>query len=117
MLEPAAIQGGLWRWTPVPIRSLSARALATGFYAVVLFALPTFLLAWASVGGGRMNGYSYTCFKGVWGMIVSALVYALVFPAAICKHDFPDLEFEELSALAGASDAPPLVANPESVKW
>jgi hypothetical protein len=115
MLEPAALSRGWWKWTPVPIRSLLLRALATGLFAVAFLGAPTFLIAWAAIGTGRMNGYSYTCFKGAWGMLVSGCVYAFVFPAAICKHNFPELEFEELAGLAG--DAPPLVANPESVAW
>ena len=120
MLEPAAIAGGLWRWTPVPIENLCARSLATGVYMTVLIGAPSFLFAWAGIGNGYMNGYSYVVFKGVWGMFVSALVYALVFPAAISKRNFPDLEFEELIALANKlpdddedapSDATPLTTR------
>jgi len=67
-----------------------------GVYVTAIVGFPTFLLMWASIKNGSMNGYSYTVFKGVWAMFVSGLVYTLVFPAAICKSNFPELEFEEL---------------------
>ena len=118
MLEPSAIEGGWWRWTPVPIQNLYLRSLLLGVYTLLLVGLPTFLISWAAVGAGSMNGYSYTCFKGVWGMLVSALVYTFVFPAAISKRNFPELEYESLNSMSQADgEAPPLVANPENVQW
>jgi len=116
VLDPAAIEGGWWALTPVPIKGLQPRALATGLWAAALFGVPTFLIAWAAVGAGAMDGYAYTCFKGCWAPVVSAAVYALVFPAAISKSCFPELEFQALmETMALNADAPPLVANPALV--
>ena len=116
VLDPAALERGWLRLTPAPMRSLPARALATGLFAAVIAAAPTFLIMWAAVGRGGMNGFAYTWFKGFWAAGVSAGVYALVFPAAIAKHNFPELEFQALMALsANSADAPPLIANPALV--
>jgi hypothetical protein len=114
VLEPSAISGGWWRYTPVGIRDLRLRSVATGIYITVLVGVPTFLIAWAAVGSGSMNGYAYVWFKGVWATLVSGVVYCFVFPAAISKNNFPELEFEALMALASGvnGDAPPLIANP-----
>lgn len=100
MLEPTAIAGGWWRWTPTPIENLCFRSLVMGVYVTGIIGIPSFLFAWAGIGNGYMNGYSYVVFKGIWGTFVSAVVYTLAFPAAINKNSFPDLEFEELLALA-----------------
>ena len=91
---------GWWRWTPTPIENLCVRSLAMGVYTTALVGVPSFLFAWAGVGNGYMSGYNYVVFKGIWGMLVSAFVYALAFPAAINKNSFPDLEFAELLSLA-----------------
>jgi hypothetical protein len=116
VLDDAAIAGGWWRWTPVPIVTLGTRSLAMGFYFCALAGVPTFLVLWAAVGSGRMNGYAYTYFKGFWGAAVAAAVYTLVYPAAIAKRNFPELEFEELmAATQAAAGAPPLIANPALV--
>ena len=114
VLEHSAITGGWWAYTPVPIIGLGLRSLATGIYMTVLVGLPTFLIAWAAVGNhGSMNGYAYVWFKAVWATIISGVVYSMVFPAAISKRNFPELEFEALMALsAGVNDVgPPLIAN------
>jgi hypothetical protein len=115
VLDPAATAAGPWPYTPVSYRGLCARSCAMGFFFLTLAGLPTMLLLWAIFGnGGAWSGYSYTCFKGAWATVVSLFVYALVFPAAIDKRNFPELEFEELMELQGAAwkeDAPPQVAS------
>jgi len=115
VLDTAAIRGGWWRFTPVPIDGLGTRAFMTGLFAAAVLGLPTFLISWAVVGRGAANGLAYTWFKGFWAAAVSACVYALVFPAAIAKHNFPELEFQALMALSANGDAPPLIANPALV--
>lgn len=119
VLNPAATEGGWWVYTPVNIRNLCCRSLATGLYITALIGLPSFLIAWACVGGGAMEGYTYTVFKGIWAMAISVVVYALVFPAAINKRNFPELEFEELMSLAAAQakedGGPPMIANPAHI--
>jgi hypothetical protein len=67
-----------------------------------------------AVQGGKMPGLAYTIFKGVWATFVSGAVYALLYPAAIDKRNFPELEYEELMQLQAAAwkdDPPPMVAN------
>ena len=96
VLAPQAFLQGYWLYTPVVLRDLFARSLAMGLYNVALAGAPTFLLAWASIGDGLFNGYSYTVFKGVWCMLVSVPLYSVIFPAAIDRRCFPELEFEEL---------------------
>ena len=95
-LVHTAFAEGFWRYTPTPIRDLCARSFAMGLFFAALVGAPSFLLAWAAIGGGLMNGYSYTVFKGVWAMLMSAPLYALVFPAAIDRRNFPEIEFEDL---------------------
>ena len=87
---------GWWLYTPVPIRDLCLRSFAMGIFFTLVVGVPTFLIVWAAIGNGLFNGYSYTVFKGVWCMLISAPLYALIFPAAIDKRCFPELEFEEL---------------------
>lgn len=119
VLSPHAIQGGWWRFTPVPIRNLCLRSFAAGLELTLVAGIPTMFLVWAGVGNGTMPGLSYTIFKGVWATATSALVYAWVFPAAIDKRNFPELEFEELMNMAAAeadrAEGPPLVANPAAI--
>jgi hypothetical protein len=115
VLDPEATAAGLWRYTPVRFRGLCARSCAMGFFFLALCGLPTVLLLWAAVGSspGAWSGYAYTVFKGCWASAMSALVYALLFPAAIDKRNFPELEFEELMELQAAAwkdEAPPQVA-------
>lgn len=115
MLVHSAITEGWWKWTPVPIENVSLRALATGLYVTALVGLPTFLLAWIGIacGNNSMNGFAYVWFKGIWATCVSGLVYSFVFPAAISKRNFPELEFEALMVLsAGVNSAAPLIAKP-----
>ena len=119
-LAPELIQGGWWRYTPVPIKNLCLRSCATGAYVTLLIGIPSFLIVWASIGSGNMPGLPYTIFKSIWCTAVSGVVYAIVFPAAINKANFPELEFEELMGLAatgehkdGGDMSPiPLVAQP-----
>lgn len=117
-LEPAAIDAGVWRYTPIRFRGLGTRSCATGFYFAALAGLPTVVLLWAILGPREFAGYSYTVFKGVWASAVSAGVYVFVFPSAIDKRNFPELEFErlmELQAAAAEKEAPPLVGQPALV--
>lgn len=101
-----------WRYTPVCIRSLLLRSLALGVYTTALVGLPSFLLLWACAGSGGIPGHAYTIFKTIWAMLVSAFVYYFVFPAAIDKRNFPELEF---ALQAGSDEAPPLVGNPSFI--
>jgi hypothetical protein len=100
-LDPSATSAGFWRYTPVRFRGLCARSCAMGFFFLTLAGLPTVLLLWAAIGAGAWSGYAYTVFKGCWASAMSAFVYALLFPAAIDKRNFPELEFEELMELQG----------------
>ena len=115
VLDPQATAGGAWRYTPVRFRGLCARSCAMGGFVLLTAGAPTMLAVWAALGNeGAWEGYSYTVFKGVWCMLMSAFVYALLFPAAIDKRNFPELEFEELMELQSAAwkdEAPPQVAN------
>jgi hypothetical protein len=101
---------GYWLLTPVPIRDLCLRSFAMGIYTFALVGVPSFLIAWASIGNGFINGYSYTVFKGLWCMFLSVPVYTLVFPAAIDKRNFPELEFEALLQKVGGGVQPPFSA-------
>ena len=107
MLAPQAYLQGYWLYTPVVLRDLCARSFAMGLGLAALVGAPTFLIMWASIGGGVLNGYSYTVFKGVWCMLVSAPLYAVIFPAAIDRRCFPELEFEALLQRVEAKNAPP----------
>jgi hypothetical protein len=114
VLDPAATAGSPWRYTPVRFRGLCARSCAMGFFFLALVGFPSILVVWAAVGSGSMPGIAYTAFKGVWAFFVAAGVYALLFPAAIDKRNFPELEFEEMMQLqsdAWKDDPPPMVAN------
>ena len=102
MLPVGAASTGWWRWTPVPVAGLFPRSLATGFYITAFIGIPSFFIAWATIGNGYMNGYTYTVFKGIWSCIVAGIVYALLFPAAINVSNFPELEFEELVSIANS---------------
>ena len=64
-----------------------------------------------------MPGQAYVIFKSLWATFVSAFVYALVFPPAIDKRNFPELEFQEFqSAINGEEEeAPPMVGNPSFI--
>ena len=96
VLAPQAYLQGYWLYTPAVIRDLFARSFAMGLFLVALAGAPSFLLVWASIGRGLFSGYAYTVFKGVWCMLISAPLYAVIFPAAIDRRCFPELEFEEL---------------------
>ena len=96
MLSPAAFNQGYWLYTPAPIRDLCLRSFAMGLYMVALLGAPTFLLVWAVIGNGLFSGYSYTVFKGVWCMLISVPLYAVIFPAAIDRRCFPEMEFDLL---------------------
>ena len=114
VLDPQATASGFWLYTPVRFRGLCLRSCAMGFFFLMLFGLPTVLIMWMAVQGGSWDGYGYTVFKGVWATFVSIFVYALVFPAAIDKRNFPELEFEELMEMQAAAwkeEAPPQIAN------
>jgi hypothetical protein len=116
-LDPALFEvEAVWRYTPVFIRGLGLRSLALGVYTAVLLGLPSFLLVWAVVGSGTMDGHAYTYFKAPWAMLVSAFVYTLVFPTAIDKRNFPEIEFMDFaSAHTDTEEAPPLVGNPSFI--
>jgi hypothetical protein len=117
-LDPQVFEAeSMWQYTPVPIRPILLRSLALGIYTTCLLGLPSFLLAWSSIGSGAMAAMTYIIFKSVWATFVSAFVYTFVFPAAIDKRNFPELEFEEFSLNAAGSDAelPPQVGNPSFV--
>ncbi len=114
VLDPLATSGGLWRYTPVRYRGLCARSWAMGVFFFVLVGIPSLLVVWMAIQNGTMSGLSYTIFKGIWAFFVAAGVYALIFPAAIDKRNFPELEFEELMQAqtdAWKDDPPPMVAN------
>jgi hypothetical protein len=115
VLDPKATEAGIWLYTPVRFRGLCVRSCAMGFFFLFLVGLPTVLIVWAAVGGGAWAGYDYTIFKGIWASIMSIFVYTLLFPAAIDKRNFPELEFEELMALQNESwkegEGVPMVAN------
>jgi hypothetical protein len=114
VLDPRATSGGYWPYTPVRYRGLCARSCAMGFYFWLLAGVPTIFILWMSVQDGAMNALAYTIFKGLWAFVVSGFVYALLFPAAIDKRNFPELEFEELMQLQATSwkdDPPPMVGN------
>lgn len=104
----------LWRYTPVPIRSLCFRSFALGVYITVLIGFPSFLFTWMCLGGGVMSGFTYTFIKGFWAMTVSGIVYSFVFPSAIDKRNFPELEFEDFASLnaQGEGEAPPMIGKP-----
>jgi len=103
-----------WRFTPVKIRSLGYRSLALGLYLTALIGFPSFLFVWMCLGGATMSGYTYVFVKSFWAMCVSGIVYAFVFPSAIDKRNFPELEFEEfaLNSTASESEAPPMIGKP-----
>ncbi len=85
-----------------------------GLYFYMLAGIPTILIMWMAVQDGVMAGLTYTVFKGIWATVVSAFVYSLIFPAAIDKRNFPELEFEELMALQSSAwqdEGPPMVSN------
>jgi hypothetical protein len=111
MLAADATRGGWWAWTPVPIESFFLRSLATGAYATALLGVPSLLVAWATIGNGQMEGFTYVVFKGVWATAVAGLTYFLIFPAAINVRNFPELEFEELVELAGKDGSGPVGAG------
>ncbi len=102
MLPVGAASTGFWKFTPVPIAGLFPRSLATGIYITVFIGIPSLFVAWATIGNGYMEGYTYTVFKGIWACVVAGIVYALLFPAAINIMNFPELEFEELVSLANS---------------
>jgi hypothetical protein len=112
MLASHVCEGGWWRFTPVKVRNLCNRSLCVGAFVTALIGVPSFLIVWAAIGKGAFAGYGYTIFKGLWATFVSAVVYALVYPAAIDKHYFADLMFEELHKKATRLNVPPLVAQP-----
>ena len=102
-LPPELLSRGLWRFTPVPLRSLCLRAFAIGAYITAVIGVPSFLIMWCVVQGGSLAGLSWVIFKTIWATLVAGCVYVLVFPSAISKANFPELEFEELQALAASS--------------
>jgi hypothetical protein len=112
MLASHVCEGGWWRYTPVKVRNLCNRSLCVGLFVTALIGAPSFLLAWAVVGGGLFAGYEYTIFKALWATFVSAVVYTLVYPAAIDRFYFSDLLFEDLHKKATRLNVPPLVAQP-----
>lgn len=112
MLSSDVCERGWWRYTPVKVQSLCSRSLCVGAFVTALVGVPSFLLTWAVIGSGAFAGFSYTVFKGLWATFVSAVVYALVYPAAIDKRYFADLMFEDLHKKATRLSAPPLVAQP-----
>ena len=118
-LDPQVFEAeALWRYTPVVIRSIGLRSLALGLFTTAVVGVPSFLLVLCGVGAqGAMPGQAYVIFKGVWAMFVSAFVYTFVFPPAIDKRNFPDLEFQEFhSAINGEEEeAPPMVGQPSFI--
>jgi hypothetical protein len=114
-LDPQVFEAeALWRYTPVVIRPIFLRSLALGAFTTALVGLPSFLIVWAAVGGGMFPAAGYVVFKGFWAMLVSGFVYTLVFPPAIDKRNFPELEFQEFTSVQG-EDAPPMVGNPSFI--
>lgn len=102
VLDPYAIQQhSFWRYTPANIRDLCLRSFAQGVLNTVVVGFPTFLLMWASIGRtGKIEGYNYCVFKGVWSLFLGGATFLFVFPAAINKANYPELEFEELVRLS-----------------
>jgi hypothetical protein len=114
-LDPQVFEvEALWRYTPVVIRSTGLRSLALGAFTTALVGLPSFLLVWACVGSGAFPGQGYVVFKSFWAMAVSGFVYTFVFPPAIDKRNFPELEFQEFTSVQG-EDAPPMVGSPSFI--
>lgn len=114
VLEPVATAGGWWPYTPVRYRGLCMRSFAMGLFFTVLAGVPTVLIMWMAIRNGTWAGLDYTIFKGIWCTVLAGFVYTLLFPAAIDKRNFPELEYEEMMQLQAASfkdDPPQMVAN------
>ena len=65
VLDASLLQRGIWRYTPVLIANTFLRGLAMGFYWTFLAGVPVFLLTWAAIGNGTMDGWPYILFKGM----------------------------------------------------
>lgn len=109
-----ALTEGWWRFTPISIRNVCLRSLCIGAVMVATLATLFIMFLWAIVGGGAVSGFTYCLVKAFYaGFLITPAVYTFVYPAAINKANFADMEFEKLMDLAADSQRPTasMVAN------
>lgn len=113
MLEPSALSGRPWCYTPAIVRSVFLRGIAMGVYVSVLMGVPVLLVTWMAVGSGTWPGYSYVITKGIYaGVFIAVPVYVVVFLAAIDRRSFPEAEYLSLAPGGDAArGTPPVVAD------
>jgi hypothetical protein len=115
VVEPALLQSGWWRWTPVRFRGLCFRSLMQGLFWVLVGWLPSIIVLSIAIRGETIPGLAWVIIKGLWAFFFALPIYSIVYFAALDKRNFPELEFEALMRLTGppgiAADAPPLVGQ------
>lgn len=109
-LDTAVTDTWLWKLTPVRVMHLGFRSLYMGLWWTILIGLPTLGVLSAILGGGPMDGVSYTWFKAVWAMCVAAPVFVFMFVGCADSRLHQGLAFSQLMD-GGAAEAPPLVGQ------
>jgi len=89
VLDPALLEHPSLRRTPLPVRGLLRRSLATGLFLVGALATPMLLLVWIAVGNGAMAGLSWVVLKAFWAAVAAAAAQCIVFPSAISRDNLP----------------------------